>query len=226
MPRRVALLLFLCLIATSSGCNLVAFQNPLIKPTEAKLHRELYGTYRTEDEHQIQFLHVGSAGKDFPTGMMRVIGVSLPKEWWQPIEQKNEIICCAEKIGDAYIIQVPVNVLDQIDDKKEVNWHKAWEEAKTSGYTAHLRIKQTTDGLEFAVLDTDFIAQQITEKKLPGSVETKKSKITILGVDSDYETKEIKVTATTEELRKFFTQHIDGKLFSETETMVKWTRIK
>jgi hypothetical protein len=224
MSRRVALLFFLSLIATSAGCNLVTFEHPLVKPTEAKLLRDLYGSYRGEDEHQTYFLHVGSAGKDFPTGMMRVISVSLPKEWWQPIEQKQEIICCAEKIGDAYIVQLPANVLDKIDEKDEVNWHKAWEEAKTSGFIAHVRIKQTGDGLEFAFLDSEFIEQQISEKKLPGSVESKNSKVTILGVDSEYETKQIKVSATTEALRKFFTQHIDGKLFSEEAT--KWTRVK
>lgn len=220
VPRRIGLLLFFALVAAQAGCDVVTFEHPLVKPSEAKLHRELYGSYHWADEHTTHFMHVGSAGKEFPTGFMRAVFISLPKEWSEPISTSDEVVFFAEKVGDYYVLQMPASAL-RTEKKKDTktDWHKEWEAAKTGGYLAHIRIKKTDDGLELAPIDPKFIEQQITEKKLPGTIEPLKSKAFIAN-----DQKKLTVSASTEELQKFFQAHINEKLFGEKPQ--KWTLVK
>jgi hypothetical protein len=164
-----------------------------------------------------------SSQRPSPTGMMRVVTIALSDQWWEP-PKSDEMILFVEKIGESYVAQLPSNAPEIMDEQTKKNWHKSWEEAKTIGYLAHARIKKTDDGLEFAFLDPKFIEKQIAEKKLPGTVEEKTAPVTVLGHTTNVDSKKIMVSASTEELCKFFTQHIDAKLFGEKT--VKWTRVK
>lgn len=223
--KTAGLLFLVMVLANSVGCGALTFQNPLVKPSEAKLHRELYGSYRGTDEQGTHFVHVGSAGKEFPTGVMRAVFISLPNDWWEPIKTDEEVMFCVEKVGEYYVAQMPAGALKKEEEKGEkINWHKEWEAAKTRGYLVGLRIKKTDDGLELTPIDPGFIEAQLTAKKLPGTVEPKKTKVKFLNQEHEVDVRDLKVSASTEELQKFFKEHIDGKLFGGMTQ--KWKQVK
>lgn len=208
-------------LCTSLGCTIPTFEHPLVSPSEAKAHTELYGSYQRidEDKSTILYSHVGYAGEGFPPGFVRIIDVQMHKDPAQaPL--RSEIICFLAQVEGHYVLHMPINEVDKLANKSQTNWSGPWDKSKVKGYIL-ARITKQDDDLLFGMLHSDFVEEQIKAKTLSGEVREK----TIMQQEVATEVqKTITVTAKPDELQTFFAKNIKGKLFDQAGP--KFSRLK
>lgn len=215
------------LVLVCSGCTIPLVKHPLVNPAEAKAEASLYGVYRTEDcpDNIVHWVHVGPAGGDFPAGFVRIISVSQPKER-QPKDAKTALdwttyIGFVERVGKYHVLHLPLPRKAKGDEEKRRSWwDQKWDENEVGAYMV-LRLSVGDDVVEMAVLDGEFVKDEIKAKKLTGEVDEKRREHDGAVVAEDGA---VTITAGTAELREYFARQIEGKLFIERQW--KFTRVK
>ena len=129
--RFIALSSALILIVFS-GCldldldfDFVNFANPTVAPEEARVHRELFGTYIFEDPNDSEqdvglnfgrfedskkpkssILHIGRAAEGFPRGFLRLASVEIDHRGKMSVDDSDEP-GFVSKIGNFYVLNLP-----------------------------------------------------------------------------------------------------------------------
>ncbi|MEX0717640.1 MAG: hypothetical protein WD066_13690 [Planctomycetaceae bacterium] len=209
----VALFLLAC-----SGCTIPTVENPLVAPADAKPLPSLHGVYRSTDcpDNLVNYAHIGPAGDGYPASFLRIVVVSQPKD--QTALGFSSYIGFVEPIGKHHVLHIPWSKTE-VPDEQRTNWNQNWEDDQVAGYMV-MRLSVAPDDVEMSDLNDDFVEQQIAAKKIDGRVTRKAGERD----DAEPGNKTITITADTDDLRKFFTRHIDGELFNESRW--KFTRVK
>jgi hypothetical protein len=206
---RCCLGLVLLALSTSLGCTIPSFDHPIVNPSEAIPAPELTGAYYTSEcpDNYTDHEHLGPAGEGFPKGFLRIVSIGQPKDAISPL-QASEYIAFAEKIGEHYVLCIPIQ--KGIDlEKMRYTWKGDWDESRVAAYWM-VRLTKRDDACEVCYFNSDFLEKQIVAKQIAGEVRTKKIKE---DGGAESEQKSIRVLATTQELRTFVTRHMDGGLF-------------
>ncbi len=213
----IALLFLLC-----SGCTVPTTKNPLVDPSDAKAFPEFHGVYRTENKEssKVHYAHIGSAGDQYPEGFLKFLFVVHPSDSKSAL-QTGIHIGFVEKIGKEYLLHLPVSENNLLDSQTKT-WGQKWDASKVESYLI-VKLSLSPETLRMTLLDEEFIEEMIKTKKLAGQITPEKTEkqngknVTI--------PKSITITAGTEELRQFFKQQLNGKLF-EKEVYSKMKRVE
>ncbi len=225
------------LLVTTTGCfdlEFMAFTNPLVAPADAELQDELLGSFvvteppepkmkdagvfafaKDQNEPRSSILHLGKAGKGFPKGFIRWIDVSHASSG--EINVKDSDPCFATKIGNYYLLNIPVGENDEGDDEtKKVT---QWNPEDYDGYLMVI-LKPTKTGFTVHWLDEDFFKSEITAKRLAGKFMTEKQKEEYKKNPENKWTP-FTVEATTKELQVFFKKNAEKLADSEALMILK-----
>jgi len=201
----------LVIAAFFAGCTYPVVENPLVQPGECKPSPELHGVYKTvkTEEKGRAFLHIGTAGEDFPPGFLKFIVVQHPDETNQRIDASS-FVAFAEPISESYLVHIPMPSECVLDRQLEMIGDK-WDIEKIDEYIL-FRLSRTETGLAVSLLDNEFISEQIENKKLLGQINQ--------DVDNSSSPpkigkRTIRITASARELRRFFEETPLDKIFEE-----------
>ncbi len=210
-------LLLTALSLFCSGCTIPVSENPLVNPAEAKPDTSLYGTFRAIDEtnEQVGYMHIGPAGENFPAGFMRILLVSQNE-----VLESEHLLGFVEKIGRYHVLHIPEIKVQEIMTSQRTAWDLEWDIHQVEGYLL-VRLLVTDDNIELTFIENDFLIEQIEAQKLSGQIQREEQKL-MYGLVK-HEKVSITITADSDDLREFFSQHIDGKLLSEQ--VMKFMRI-
>ena len=204
----------LCFLAVATilttGCHDTRFQNPLVSPTHANRHPEFYGVYEVPTPDAIWYAHVGSAGRHFPEGFIRIVAVGHPKNESNRLNSATFYGFFAD-CGSGCILNIPIP--KEMDSDSMTDDAVEWDPDRVEGYRL-LRIEKTGDGLVVRCLDDDYIAEQINTGKLAGTA-------TKYFENKPQSPWNIKVAAETEELIRLFNQFPSDKLFQSQSVLYK-----
>lgn len=226
--RLLFVLLALSLVA--SGCAVATFEHPLVDPALATPAPELYGVYRFEDENTVTYLHIGPAGSretvpgqtdlgSLPSGFVRIVAVGLTEET-EGVLDYHAFTGFIEPIGGHYLFHQPLpRDKDEQAHKRQFAWEQGWDEEQVRGYWI-ARFTVTPEGIELIPWpNVTFLKEQVDAGNLTGTLKQRRSKWV--------EVTDVTVTANKEELRRFFTQHIDGPLFErDSEELIRLKRVE
>ncbi len=194
-----------------TGCTLPTSKYPLVDPAVAKPMPELHGAYRSTDapDNIVHYAHVGPAGDGFPEGFLRIVSVGQPKD---AKTELTHFLCVAfvERVGRHHVLHIPLPKTLNLNESAP--WPQKWDPEQVGGYHLVRLTKRDDGGIEMAGLNESFLAKQIDAKQLAGRVtqeEIRRGEV----VEADKRT--VTITADSEDLRQFFTRHIDGELFNK-----------
>lgn len=183
-----------------TGCSYPTVENPLVSPEECEPCPELHGTFKCEnpDTGEAMFMHIGTAGEQFPAGFLKIVTVQHAADSKRPLGV-SQFVAFAEPVSDSHIIHVPLPANTQFEQQLD-KLDNQWDKSKIDDY-AISRLTQTKTGIAFFILDEDFITSQVEAKKLTGRIERE--------VDETQAPPRIGkrttvVTAKTDELREYF----------------------
>ena len=206
-------LLAALLVLASCGCSpYPTLENPLVDPAQAKPLAEWHGLYRameTRNDGDELYVHIGPASDDEPAGLLRILMVSHSADARSPLDA-TPMVGFVEPVGSFHVLHLPVPK-EQGPKRERRLWDGKWDAQQVEGYLV-LRMALTADGFELNFFNEDFVAEQIKGKKLSGRIDEKV--VERDGVKS-IERRDITITADTDELRAYFDEHIDGKLFDD-----------
>lgn len=193
-----------------TGCTYPVIDNPLVLPGKCETLPELHGVFKIQnpDVKKNSYLHIGSAGEEFPAGFLQIVMVQQPDDT-RPLGATS-FVAFAEPVADSYIIQIPLPEdcsLEQQLDKLE----KKWDVEKVASYT-YLRMTRTKTGFSVFLLDENFLASQIKANQLAGRIDQNVNKTTDPPTVGK---RTIRVTAGTSELRQYFGSTPLDKLFEK-----------
>ena len=208
------------LLLVCVGCTVPTLENPLVDPSQARAFPGLLGAYRTDDcpDNIVHYAHVGPAGDGYPDGFIRIISVSQPRDAETAL-RSEAYVGFVVPIGGFYILHIPLSKATNVDGGLTIS-DQNWDRNQIAGYFV-LRLLAGPDGIEMSGLNEHFIAEQIAKSRLAG-------RVTQPTVERDgvVEVGErvITITADEDELRQFFTRHVDGDLFRDPDW--KFTRVR
>ena len=170
------------------GCSDTEIANPVFSVKDCNRLPDFFGSYRLRETERIDaltFLHVGSAGKGYPKGVLKVVTISH-------LDGKLEIetnFAFARKLDGIYWLHIPEFRNGKLPTK-------AWWQDDVVNYQLY-KVKVTETGLAVHYLDDDFVGKELKNKNLNGIFKT----------DPIFNSKTARITATTEELFEYFTQN-------------------
>ncbi len=191
-----------------SGCTYPIVENPLISPDKCEQLLELHGAFKTQnpDTKKIGYLHIGSAGVDFPAGFLQIVVVQQTDDK-RPLGATS-FVAFAVPVSDSYIIHIPMPE-DCNLEQQLTKLGNRWDVEQIDHYTL-LRLTRTETGFALFLLDEEFLASQIESKQLAGRIEENVDQTTnprTLGNRTTH------ITANTAELRKYFNSTALDKIF-------------
>lgn len=203
------------LLTVVAGCSIPTFEHPLVAPEKAEVPPGTFGLYRAKgtDGDGEGYVHVGPAGGKFPPGFVRIVVVNHPTNATTALES-SQFVGFLEPIGMSYLFHLPLPRGEMGLGEQTTVWMEQWDASQLGGYLI-LRLAPRDGGLGLSMVDSEFVAAEITAGRLAGSVTEKQ-----VG-ETSVRYKQILVTATSPQLKVFFTQHIDGPLFGKASTMLK-----
>ena len=194
----------------SLGCNDAKFVNPIVRPESAPVCDELFGAYKHVEPGRstVSYLHIGSAGDQFPRGFMRVAMVNHRPDKKRELGSLT-MVAFAQPVGDYFVGNLPMPDEKNMDSQLHVLENR-WDQDKVGGYYFFL-LRKTQDGLELRYLNSAEIDKRIESGTLAGTLG--------LGMDDpeDEPTEEepqTTVTATTQELKELFSEESLDELFA------------
>ncbi|MFK7767002.1 MAG: hypothetical protein AB8B55_07250 [Mariniblastus sp.] len=252
-------------IALLAGCTSVEFEHPLVKPENSVAYPELYGAYLVDDEIESgeekpdtdnafaeldddsdkatrksrvpTTLTVGSPGKGYPRGFMKIVYVGAGDD--------DEIDYFAftafgYKIDDYYVIHMPQPKQRSTELTELKIIPKKWQPDSFENYSL-FALRKSTKGWAIHEVNERFLDSAIGSKKVEGWVHPrlrpKRGRITSAErkVRAEKEAEEIEahggkeamdilVSAKTEELRKLIESNKSG--FFGNEPIVELRRLK
>lgn len=145
-----------CLLA--AGCY--DTNNPLSDPQTAKPDEKLFGVWRCRTSEEDAIYHVGSAGKQFPKGMMRIVVV---KHSEGEVESPDEYLAFPTVIGD----KTYLNLVSEQEEVQELDNNAAWKPEVVSSYTLS-KYELEGDKLTVQFPNETAKSQAIKDKKIKG----------------------------------------------------------
>jgi hypothetical protein len=169
------------LVLLLTGCD--DSKNPLSDPQTSKADERLFGLWRERSDDGEVYYHVGRAGGDFPSGVMRIVGIKHTKGMVEPPEEYLAFPTVLN--GKNYLNMVLEG------DKKQVRLlnEKGWKSDLVNSYT-FLRYQVDGDKLTVWVIDEDAKKKGIKDGKIKGVEEPNRP---------------AKFTDTTENVARFVT---------------------
>jgi len=194
-----------------SGCALDTLKHPLVDPAEAKPMPELYGVYRTTEfkEGFLNYVHVATAGGDYPPGFLRGVLVGQPRDPKTPVTVRG-FVGFIEPLGRYHILHCPFPQEGVLEDQPKISSPPNWKRQDVTGYMA-IRLEIGKESVEASGLNREFIVNQIRSGKLAGEVHMGEHPKT-----GEPRVSNVSITAKQKELRAFFEKHMDAGLFQET----------
>ncbi len=146
----------LCLLA--SGCE--DTKNPLCDPQTAKPDTKLFGVWRQSNAEGDEIYHVGSAGDEYPKGIMRIVVVEHNKGKLEPPE---EYLAFPALIGGKTYLNVvwDTKLVRQMDEK-------GWKAAAVTSY-AILKYQFDGDKLVVFPIDEEAKTKAVKDGKVQGT---------------------------------------------------------
>lgn len=212
---RLSTLVLISVLALS-GCNVPTFTNPIIDPLKAERCLELYGTYQAvhPDSGEIVWLHVGACDEKLPPGFHKF--VSIVHRGSATELTVNAMIGFFDKVGDSYLCQIPIPEILEGNQATAVT--ENWGKSKNTKYFVCRFLKQES-GFRLDHLSDEKLEAVIRENKLAGRID---QKIDRSAEPPNVGPKKIVVTATTEELGRFFSTADLEELFESSDhTFIK-----
>ena len=226
-----ALAILSTVLLTSVGCieldidlSLPFFTHPTVKPEKAVLHSELIGSYRVLSDDDVSnansFVHIGRAGKKFPSGFLRTIFVDVSYKERLQLDDSNYVF--VHQIGEHYVLHYPV--LKRVDEDGNDQFElgddrldtitpvKGWKSSDYAGYVL-LMLKPVEGGFDIAMMNTDFLKAEISAGRLKGQTSNKST-------TAEANSFGLVVKENGEELIEFIENNLD-KLYGETELKLR-----
>ena len=197
----------LLLLVAFAGCTYPSIKKPLVDPVKAVAFPELIGTYTSTNPKtgEQAWLHIGLAGEGFPSGFHKLIWImSTPERGIQ----STELICFYHKIGDSFILHIPLEKDGHLDSQAK-QFPKGWDAFQVDTYL-FARMAKTEVGMTLHLLNEDFIAAKVESGEMSGRIDQ------IIDATTDPPTigkRTVWVDAGTEQLRTLFESAPLDKLF-------------
>ncbi len=217
--QRILLVLVAISVLVTTGCQAILLQHPLIDPKDAKAHPALYGIYCIENDAASkvqQFVHVGTAGKPYPDGMLRFTTVSHPEPQGGKLQVSN-MIGFVEPWGNYLLLHIPLLKHEADEAPDFESWKAVWDPTEIDGYyLARLSIQK--DRIDIAYMNSTFLQRAIENKSLTGTIGPR---------TTPPEEPSLRITAHPNELRTFLEKHIEGQFFlTDPNMQLKLRRLK
>jgi len=207
IPKSLLLILgLLCFVFTSC----VDSDNPLSDPKQSAGDPGLLGVWRVSEKNgDVAYYHVGQAGSNFPTGMLRVKVIIHTKDGELPRPDNDDMLVFTTTLGNNHYFNITSLDAKQIKSMGD----SKWEPSMAEGYFIY-RYEIRGDKLIVAGLDSDQKKAAIQAGKIKGTVEDKN----------------VRITDMTENLARFIAAADQEKLFptkdASGETNATLERIK
>jgi hypothetical protein len=150
-----------CLLLTSC----IDSKEPICKPEDAKVDKDLTGTWRTElDNGEIHYFHIAPAGGNLPAGVMRIITIVFSSDG--TLSQPGEMLGFSADVGDRRFLNIAF-----IDDGELGTMaNEGWNPELPKGF---LLVKyQAADGkLTIWEMDAQAKRRLIEAEKIKGTIE-------------------------------------------------------
>jgi len=158
-PRHFLSVVVPAAILLAAGCD--DSKNPLSNPQTSKADERLVGLWRERSDEGEIYYHIGHAGKNFPSGIMRAVSVEHSKG---QVEQPEEYLLFPTVVEGKTYLNVVID-----GDKKQVRRlnDKGWKADLVDSYT-FLRYQEDGDKLTAWVIDEDAKQKAIRGGKIKG----------------------------------------------------------
>lgn len=195
----------------SLGCNDPKFVNPIVQPESAPVCDQVFGAYKHTQpgRSSISFLHIGSAGENFPAGFMRVVMVSHRPDKKRELNTAT-IVAFAQPVGDYFVGNLPMPDDKNITEQLSVLGNR-WDQDKVDGYYFFM-LRKTEEGLDLRYVNGSEIENRIEDGTLAGTIGHG------LGNPEEAPPEEephATVTASSQELKELFTEELLDELFAK-----------
>mgnify|MGYP001419404272 CR=1 FL=1 len=180
------------LLVTCSICGCFDSKQPLSDPEQARIHTELLGVWIWKgSEVKDDEWTIAAAGEGFPKGMLRITAFQ---------DDKTEtLFAFSTKLGDDYYLNI-VSFKDEVVPKQ-------WDRKQVDHFTL-MPYSIARNTFTATLLDDAFLTKAIRDGALSGKLSSGKDKESYL-------------TATTQELRTFFTEERARILDDHTEAGIR-----
>lgn len=189
-------------------------ETPLVNPDKAIRFPELNGTFKSSEPGEMSsWLHVGSAGKEFPAGFHKLVWVVEPEGEPIPLVLYGFF----EKIEDSYFLHIPRSKPSGESKKQErfqplhfQQFPDGWDTGNVDKYLL-VRFSGSNEAIVVEFLDADYIISQIESKSLKGEIETDKTD----PENETWNTKTAIITAKPAVMRDYLQSDSSGKLYGK-----------
>jgi len=203
-------ILSILLLISLAGCSYPSFLHPIVEPQDALRFDELNGIYQAQhpDTSETFWLHIGRCRDGLPIGFHKFVWVSSPAP-----TNHDQGLSVGEYMGfifnngDSYIVQIPFT--SDCGDQQAAVISRDWGKKKIESYYI-FRLKKIGNVLRLDLLHEENLEQLVLDHTLAGRIEQKIDETTeppTIGLKS------VIVTAESDELTRFFTNHNLDTLF-------------
>ena len=193
-------------LIVSASCNSAVLKSPLVDPEKATRFPVLDGTFKSVEPStkKTSWLHVGSAGREFPAGFHKIVWVSEFGDFGLISVQLCGFL---EKIEDHYFLHLPCpEISEELEEPRSFQlFPGGWDPESVRHYSL-FRLSRSNEGIDIQFLNASYVISQIESNSLKGTVR-------IVDPEDDMPSKFAMITAKPAELLEYLKSDSSEKLF-------------
>ncbi|MCM2374380.1 hypothetical protein [Aporhodopirellula aestuarii] len=196
------------MLMASAGCDSAVLESPLVDPEKATRFPGLDGAFKCVESgtKKTSWLHIGSAGRDFPSGFHRIVWVA---EFGDFGLISVPLVGFFEKIDDHYYLHLPCpEISEELEEPQSFQQFPGGWDSESVRHFSLFRVSRSSDDIDIEFLNTSYVISQIELNSLKGTIRIDK-----LSPDDNMPSKFATITAKPAELREYIQSDSSGKLF-------------